>query len=182
MDVRKIGRGLRFGKDLADRPPHAANDSVHQLRVKRANRASSQEISIDRRDLLAENDAVVAQAARARRQGHTCRAQVAGREDWNHDQVVAHPVPDVFRQDYSRAGLMRIVRLARCKHVPDLSSARGLSRRPAWLAQVLDSRRVAADLRIARHPVCSDSIASSGCAYWASIAICCCRPYHWCSA
>jgi len=174
---------LRLSYHLADRSSHSPNHRVHQLRAKRSNRTSAQEIVIDRCDLFAEDHAVVAQPTGACGQNHVCRAHLACGEDWGDYQVVPHSISDVFRDHHRGTRLMRVIWLARCEHVPDLATSGPCRWRPASLAQVADSRRLAADRRIARQAFRSGPITSSSArAYWASIAVSCWCAYHCCSA
>jgi hypothetical protein len=123
--IRDRGRRrLGFGQYLADRSPDAANDRIHQGRAQCAHGTSSEEVSIDGCDLLAENDAVVTQPTRPRWQCNTCRTRLARREYRDDYQIVPHPISHVFRHNHGGAGLTRIVRLARREHVPDLPTSR----------------------------------------------------------
>jgi len=72
---------LWFGHNLADCATHAADDCVDQIRGQHTNGTASQEVSIDGRDLLAEDDAVVAQTTTTSRQSHSRRSELPPRED-----------------------------------------------------------------------------------------------------
>ena len=151
---------LRLRYHLADGSSYSPNHRVHQLRAKCSNRTSGQEIVIDRSDLFAEDHAVVAQPTGACGENHMRRAYQACGEDWGDYQVVPHSISDVFRNHHRGPRLMRVIWLARREHVPDLTTSGPRRWRPASLPQVADSRRLAADRRIARQAFRSGPITS----------------------
>ena len=115
---------LRFGHNLPDCTTHPADDCLNQIRRQHTNGTSSQEVPVDRRDLLAEDDAVLAQTASASTQGHASRTQVPPGEDRHYNQVITHPISNVLRNHHGRTRLMRIIRLTRGEDVPDLAAPR----------------------------------------------------------
>ena len=95
-----ITRGLRRRKRLTKRPTNRAQDvRSYAHRNRCAKWTAREEPDIERRDLLTEEDAVVADTAYPGGERDAGRPRSPAREDWDHDHIVAEPITHILRHD-----------------------------------------------------------------------------------
>jgi hypothetical protein len=111
--------------EVTQRPPDGKeNLSEQPVGQPAAQWASGQKVSVERCDLLAEEDTGATKPSNTCRDGNTRRSESASREDWDHNQVVAQAVPNILRDDESWSWLMGVIWLAGCVDKPDLATPR----------------------------------------------------------
>lgn len=167
--ISESGSASRFCDHFAKSATNSPDNGLHRGRLDPATqRTENQEVAVHGCYLITECNAVMSESARSGRQGNTCRAEPAAREQRDDDHVVGQSIPDVFGDDHGRSRLVRIIRLTWSRRQPNLALMRdSLSCSPSAHGR---RRRRPAAARLVAFQATRSSALSSGTANWVAIA------------